>query len=331
MNPIRIPELYCPANTAISPFVDEAILQVREWIIRFKLIPHYLLAKYESQRFVHMTARFYPKITLTRLVLLSKFFTLLFLSDDELDHESNRKSQSFWREFAQQFMGVISGDLYFPPGSGNPAFEALTDCWSDMRRLSSLAWQRKFAESLKQMYRAAFWENANLVEGKRITIAEYIQLRQYLGAANIATDAIEFAYPDLHLPGEIMELPQIYTMVEKCRDTICWANDLFSLAKELEHGGVHNLVMLIQAEQGLSLRRAIAETVRKHNNDVLEFLSSWKSIAGEGVHRSIVNEMALRLLNLMRGNIDWSVMDTSRYYGFSFADVPLSPKIHIID
>lgn len=146
-----------------------------------------------------------------------------------------------------------------------------------------------------------------------------MQKRQFLGAANIATDCISFAYPNLQLRKQDLQNPIIQRIIELCRNTICWSNDLFSLGKELEHGGIHNLVLLIQKEYHISMNTAIQRTVAIHDNDVQLFYSLWQDvILHEENAVSPINTYIEALADLMAGNIYWSINDTRRYYNYSY-------------
>ncbi|RPD39305.1 terpene synthase family protein [Chitinophaga barathri] len=326
MEPIQIPALYCPTVPLISPFVNQTIPKISSWLRNYNLLPESEIIHYQQQGFVHMTSRFYPAISRARLEILSKFYTLLFISDDQLDHVENFRNAEFWREFAGEFMAVVAGQKKYTFQDGNPPLAALTDLWAEMRELSTSSWQAQFQTSLWQMYKAAFWENDNLASGKRISLHEYMTERQYLGAANIATDAIEFAYPYLNLSQEIKTNIQFIRATELCRNTVCWANDLFSLAKELEHGGAHNLVLLLKNSSELNFEEAIDEAVKIHNLDVLEMIMRSKELKATFPLNFEISKYLEALLQIMKGNIDWSINDTTRYYNFLYAGVSSGAK-----
>ena len=320
MQNVHVPGLYCPEETRISPFIDRAEKETYEWVKRFQLADEAALERYKTEKFVHMTARFYPWISPGRLGILSQLFTLLFIADDGLDHAECFKNADYLKAFAGKFMAVPTKGQHFSLEDGEPILAAWTELWGRIKLNSTSQWQHQFIASLTEMYRAAFWENANQSKGQQINLQEYLQLRQYLGAANIATDCIEFAYPNLQLSQQMKEDSLIKRMTELSRNTVCWANDLFSLGKEFEHGGAHNLVLLIQNKEGISLEAAIDRAGEIHDSEVQLFYSLWQeAVQREDMDNHTTNVYIEALACFMKGNIDWSVMDTYRYYNFSYA------------
>lgn len=318
---VHVPALYCPVQTLISPFVNQAEKEVIAWLIKFKLTDEADSERYQSERFVHMTARFYPGISYERLVILSQFFTLLFISDDQLDHRDNFREEDYWRLFAEEFMAVVTKNRFYDVDNDNPPLAALSDLWKRIIRLSTSEWQEQFIEGLKDMYKAAFWENQNISTGNPISLEQYMKYRQYLGAANVATDCISFAYPEIQLTPKEKSDPLITRITELCRNTVCWANDLFSLSKELEHGGIHNLVMLIQKTENVPINIAVKRAAKIHDEDVQQFYSLWKDVVEtEDLYTSNIDTYFEALAALMKGNIVWSVRDTNRYCHFSYGE-----------
>ncbi len=96
-------------------------------------------------------------------------------------------------------------------------------------------------------------------------------------------------------------------------NVVCWANDLFSLEKEAKRGDVHNIVLVLQHERGLSLRSAVAEVVAMHNAQVREFERAEPRIPsfGRAVNTNLSRFISV-LKTRMRGNFDWS-QESGRY------------------
>lgn len=320
---INVPELYCPAKSQLCPHVITADEMTTQWVKRFNLIEDKkTLHRYLEEKFTWMTGRFYPYASLERLVALSEFYTLLFTVDDHLAG----KSKSYMQQFVGRFMQVVTENLVLQPGEDIPVFVALSDFWTRITPLSRDTWRQQFVDSLVQMYKAAFWEQQNISQGNKISLKEYLHIRQFLAAAHIATDAIELADASHFIPAAYAGNKDIADIVVNCRNSICWANDLFSLPKEIEQGEYHNLVLIIQAEYGISLEEAITESVRIHDEEVKQFMYRWKKINIATHNDRTMNNYILSLLSLMRGNIDWSIYETGRYYNFSYGATGILKK-----
>jgi Trk K+ transport system NAD-binding subunit len=88
---------------------------------------------------------------------------------------------------------------------------------------------------------------------------------------------------------------------------VCWANDLYSLNKEVQENDVHNLVLSLQAAHGLGLEEALARAAAMHDAQVERFLRARERVlALEGPERSALLEIADALQARMAGNSSWS-------------------------
>jgi hypothetical protein len=112
----------------------------------------------------------------------------------------------------------------------------------------------------------------------------------------------------------VAEQALLQRMVQACNNIVCWSNDLFSCAKEARQGDVHNLVLVLQHAQQLSLQEAINEAVRMHNEEVAIFVALEKLLPLKGLESDYE---LLRYVSVLRswiiGNYDWSTKDTGRY------------------
>ena len=159
----------------------------------------------------------------------------------------------------------------------------------------------------------------NIEAGIWPELKDYLEYRQYIGAANVATDCIEMI-DKINLPDEVWEHPVLVELTELCRNTVCWANDLFSLAKERERGEYHNLVSILAHEKRISMQRAIAGTIDIHDRQVRRFirLTAQLPMYDERTNTEIIRYVE-GLRAIMRANIDWSNFETSRYH-YRYAD-----------
>jgi Terpene synthase family 2, C-terminal metal binding len=74
------------------------------------------------------------------------------------------------------------------------------------------------------------------------------------GAMIPTFDLIEFVH-DLDLPVQLRVHPLYFDLVASAADVVCWTDDLVTVDKEMAHGDVHNLVIVL-CVPGLHLRSA---------------------------------------------------------------------------
>ncbi|WP_212004654.1 hypothetical protein [Chitinophaga sp. HK235] len=310
---ITLPALQCPIASAINPYVRQAECHTDQWLKKFKLLDEDQYEYYRRQGFAYMVARMFPTASPPMLFALTDINSLLFLLDDQIDHQLNGSSgigqKEFLKSFVEDFISVLAERSPYTQQT-NPALAALAEFWERMCNMTSIFWQSQFIHSVQQTFDAALWQLDNISKKKIPTVAEFIKRRNFLGAANIATDSIIAVHGMNGSWGKIHS--QVYDLTLLCRNIVCWANDLYSLSKELEHGDIYNLVLLIQHEDDLTLDEAITKAVEKHDRDMREFLLLGDRLVRTHNSKELVLYYA-SLKHIIRGNVDWSHEETTRY------------------
>jgi len=160
-------------------------------------------------------------------------------------------------------------------------------------------------------FEGTIWEAE--VRGNRVCldVDTYIQLRRlsvgtYMGFTQV--EAIE----GFLLPDEVLTHPALQQLVETATDIIAWANDLFSLAQDLQDEFHPNLVFSVQKERGLGLQEAIDVAVDMHDTAMRRLLELEKSLPSFGEHDAHVARYVTGIRRWVRANVDWSIQ-TGRY------------------
>lgn len=335
MESIILPRrLYCPFPSRINSHVIAADDHTVRWIRRFRLLQsEEQIRLYRDQGYAYMVARMFPNADLETLCAYSDLNTLLFLVDDFLDQNdamvSGGHDSGSVEKFSQIFVAILN-DPAVGHGSHEPVFAALADLWERILKLGTPQWIEKYKKSLWRIFHAALWQHKNIEAGIWPALEDYMSRRQYIGAANVATDCIEMI-DRITLPETAWQHPVLVELTEICRNTVCWANDLFSLAKEREMGEYHNLVTILAHEKRLSMPRAIARTIGIHDQQVRRFIRLTATLPDfeEKTNLEIIRYVE-GLRAIMRANIDWSNHETSRYR-FQYADqLEKAPRMALV-
>lgn len=317
MRQITVPTLHCPFEAKISPFVNEIDQHTSSWLHEFNLLQtEEAYDRFRKYKFAWMTARTYPDADLAFLCTANDLNTWLFVLDDLLDHvkpeTANYREQAWLQQVITDFVSVLRYDRSIDRVS-NPVLAALSDFWNKMRQLSTASWQCQFTLSLKATFEAAVWEAENAKQHRHPSVFQYMQMRPFFSGANLGTDMLEVA-AGTSLPVFVLQNEQFQKLVDLARRAVCWANDLFSLSKELAHGDEHNLVMVIGHEQQITLDEAIAQTAAIHNREIAQFNELRSQLPSFGMHIDLAIQRHLDALGTMvRGFMDWSIYDTARY------------------
>jgi hypothetical protein len=316
MQPLRIPRLYCPILARINPLEEQSTVHTINWIKKFNLHSGPALEKFIGDNFGKMTARFYPTADQLRLNLANDVNSLLFVMDDDMDHQTEKADLILSRQnyitFVDKCMDILRlADAYLLD-SPTGVFAALHDVWKRLRAISTPQWQAGFIESIGKMFEAGFWEYENVQQGILPSVKDFYNLRPFLGAAHISTDLI-CVIENIDIPESILKYENVLEATLLARKIVCWANDLFSYSKEADHGDMHNMISIIMTESKVSLEQAILRTVSIHNQDMDKFISISNELPSFGNYDSQLRHYIMVLGAILRGNIDWSAGETTRY------------------
>ena len=100
-------------------------------------------------------------------------------------------------------------------------------------------------------------------------------------------------------------------MMRLANRAICWSNDIFSVHKELAHGDVHNLVIVLQHGTPSSIGAAIAKAARMHDDTVQAFERHEQKLRASAASPGVLRFVDA-LKGWVRANLDWSI-ETGRY------------------
>ncbi|WP_160716355.1 terpene synthase family protein [Chitinophaga solisilvae] len=329
----KIAELLAPFPPRINRFANESRENTRKWVEKFKLHEGSDFDAYLKDNLTYMTARFYPTAPKERFFIADQFNTLLFAMDDRMDHQDNRdiiiSSKERFTRFIDACLLIMKGEYKGQlPATGHLA--ALHDVWTKVKTISTPAWQEKFISSISKMFDAALWAHDNVAARQIPSIAAFYTMRPFLGAAHTSTDMIEII-EEVHIPNTILDLPYFQEITRLCQITVCIANDMFSVMKEIGHQDYHNMVVIMMQEKDIHLKQAMKETRRLYNADMRQFLRLMSINSHQlftGYEAEILRYKEC-LQAIMRGNIDWSSKETNRYTNFVYGKSQLVKRKEI--
>jgi 5-epi-alpha-selinene synthase len=304
---VSLPLLYCPFEPRINPHDVRAWPHTVQWVSQFKLIPEADLPHFQTLDYHGLSARAFPDAGLRELVLINDWMTLFYIFDKTWDDAQPERLAVAQSLLLDSLRGTRSASA-----AGNPLFAALDDIRRRMLEFGSEAWVQRFCQSIADYFNACLWEARNKLEQSVPDIASYIRMREMTGAVQPSFE-LAGVLRLAELPPEMMEDPTIKRLNVLANHIICWSNDIISLAKEMQVGEVHNLVLILQREQGGSVEEALQRAATMHDEEVRAFveleqrLPSWGERLDPGI-RSYVDVLRC----WMRANMDWS-LDSERY------------------
>lgn len=245
------------------------------------------------------------------LVLLSIFYAWMFLQDDFRDESEAGRSPDRLSVGDRRSLDVLEGDE--PAHGDDPVVHAMRDL---RERFAEVApgplWMRRFTRSIRNYFDATVWEASNRARSVVPDPEPYIRMRPLTGGLDIDEELIGLS-DDSRPPRRVLDNPAVKRMTRASMNVVCWSNDVLSLEKELAHGDVHNLVIVLREATGLPLEEAVGRVVEMHNAEVRDFIALKPELPsfGEAVDANLSRYVSI-LESRMRGNLDWS-LDTGRY------------------
>jgi hypothetical protein len=307
----RVPPLYCPYPSGINPFTDEVEREsVRYWSELLGLKPGSpARQKLEVAQFGVFIGRNYPRVTQEDLQLILDFTVWFFFWDDLCD-EGLRSDPELIDQMNAEADGVLLGSA--PEPTAGPLLQSL---WGIRQRLGRRMHPRglvRFVRNLQDCLESMVWQASERRQGIVQSRETYERFRRLSGGVIPMLDMIEMG-ENVLLPINVRYHPSVAKLMRCFNNLLCWANDIFSAAKEMEHQDEHNIVCVIACEEGAPVQRAVNRAAQIHDREMLRFeelleaIPSFNPQADADLRRVIAS-----MRSWLRGNIDWSTA-TKRY------------------
>lgn len=308
-------ELYCPFPSAVNKHADAAGEETLAWAEDFGLFQDERSYKiFKAGNIGSLAARFHPYSTLDDLRLLSDFYAWMFLQDDLRDESEVGYSPDLLSDTDRRSLEVLEGEV--PTQFASPVVHAICDLRERFVSLSpGPMWMRRFTRAIRNYFEATIWEASNRARSVVPDPDSYLRMRPLTGGLAIDEELIGLS-EGARLPQWAREHRSVKRLTEASMNVVCWSNDVLSLEKELAHGDVHNLVIVLQTAEGLSLDEATGRVIEMHNSEVCDFVDLSSELPSLPSFGEAVDENLARYISTlkarMRGNLDWS-FESGRY------------------
>ncbi|RFS22032.1 hypothetical protein DVR12_15430 [Chitinophaga silvatica] len=323
---IQMPVIRFPFTSRMNQHAEAAQQHITEWVNEMGLLTsEKAWQRFHKARFAYLVARAFPDAGLHELCLIADFNTWLFILDDKCDEAAEGRKADYLRSIMAGLLDILQQNIEYLPASGHPLSAALSSIWERMRKLSNPGWRLRFIKTVNDYFSACIWEAENREAGIIPSLEDYIKMRPFTGALLADIEAIEII-EKVVLPQQVTEQALLQRMIQAGNNLVCWTNDIFSCLKESKQGDVHNLVLVLQHENGYSLQDAVNEATRMLKEEVAIFVTLEKllPLTGSEADYELIRFVAV-LHAWIVGNAEWSIKDTGRYGVASLAALAYSP------
>ncbi|MCG8349244.1 MAG: hypothetical protein MI924_15865 [Chloroflexales bacterium] len=306
-----LPALYCPFPATINPHADTVDQGSLAWAQRLGLITEEsAYRKFRAAHFGWLAAYLSPHSSYHGLQLLSDWNTWAIIWDDCCDRLSQATHLEHITAFHTSFLSILAGNE--PNSREGPMAHSLADLRRRLVQWASPMQMQNFIHTVKGYFAGCAWEINNRAYKIIPDLAAYRQIRRESLGMDTSLALIEMI-ESIDLPLDIRFHPTLQRLHMLAVDSIICANDLISLEKELPSGEMHNLVMLLQHTEQLSLQEAIDRVAAMHDADVYAFLEAEQSLTAlDEMAGASLEQYMIILHAFMHGNITWSSM-SGRY------------------
>ena len=312
-------QVHAPPAEAINPHHAAAELQNVAWVQRHSpgmADDDDRLRRLRLTGFSRLAGYTYPRVGRDELALICNWITWLFLHDDCYCDDGDGNEETL-AEIHRGVLAVLRGQR--APAVDEPSLlHMLVDLRRRMLVYTSPGWLERFVLSVDCYLQSTRWEAYNRGQGVTPPLAIYVKMRGYTGAMDSVYDCIELG-EHLHLDPAVREHSAITSLQQMAGNCVCWANDIFSVNKELLEHNTHNLVFVLRHELGLTLSEALERATAMHNAELQAF--EWSVARLPDLRREFGLEMGAAaqvyvagLRSWVRGNVAWS-LETPRYKG----------------
>lgn len=316
----ELPELYVPFPPAMHEHADVLDRRTAEWLCNLKVLAGASsYRRFYNTRIGHLAARFHPTAPFDELQLITDWYGWMFFWDDQRDETEIGQHPDSLRSRNGRLLEILAG-------SERPENDPLAHALWDLRRrlvekATSKEWMRRFTRSVEEHFDATVWEATNRSLGVIPDLESYIRMRPITGGLNVDTQFVEIAehaYP----PSDIWNNPILRRMSRASDNAVCWANDIYSLEKEIQRNDVHNLVLILHRAHGLTLQAAVRRAIEMHNSEVKVFVESISQLQPfDGFADMRLQRFVAILQARMRGFVDWA-HESGRYRSAVSSAVP---------
>ncbi len=305
-------ELRYPFSSAINEHAGQVHIETVEWAKSSGLISSDEAYDQAIEgRLGWLAGYFHPTASRDTLRLISDWCTWMFLRDDLLDDPNYFRHPERLATLDTRFLEILRGAR--PDVNDAPLSMVLAALRDRLRpKVPADLWMRRFIRSVREHFESTLWEAINRAEGIVPDLTTYNRMRPITGGMDVDTDFIEIS-TGIYLPPEVHGHHVVGALTRLSNLSVCWTNDFFSLQKELARGDVHNIVVVIQHEDNLTLEDAIKAAIEMNEESVHTFLDLEQTLPSFGPSIDENLEQYVSVLKArMSGNLAWSI-GSARY------------------
>ncbi|KAI0703666.1 terpenoid synthase [Cerioporus squamosus] len=280
----------------------------KQWLLAGCRLSKKRRAAFDGLKGGLLTAECYPLADYDQLRVCCDFINYLFNLDDICEKLDGKRAAST----AHEIIGALRNPHGYRPTS---AVGRLTQSfWSRLTATGSLNAQKRFIDTFELYFHAVIQQVKDKASDTIPDLESYIAMRRDTSGCKPCWALIEYAY-NLDLPDWVMEHPVVEGLGDAANDLVTWSNDIFSYNVEQARGDTHNMIVVVQNQEGLELQEAIDYVGDLCFGCIDRFEALRRALPSWGPEIDAQLQVYIDgLADWMIGNLVWS-FETTRYFG----------------
>ena len=317
-----IEDFYLPFPSGINQHVASTHAHTLAWERSMGLVSSKgLVSQYARRRGAALCGRMLPRAELADLNLLSDINDLGFLIDDYFGIPPGN-TPSVAREMVAELTEVMyRAPTALPPSRPSVFGRAFAQVWERSTVGMSPKWCARWAGHWKDFFDGCLIEVEFCSRGEVPTLDAYTILRRKTCAMIIIPDLTE-RFGGFEISEHLYNAPELQEMFDIELDVCAHINDILSVDREESAGHMFNLVLLREHHLGDTRQESVQHVYRLIRHRVERFLGlkdelrlTGPYLALQAVERAHLASVVETLQDVMRGLLDWTLLDTGRYLG----------------
>lgn len=269
MQPFELPDFYMPYPARLNPHLERARKHAKAWAIDMELLGAdggaapgvWDEQAFDSMDFALLVAYTHPDAPAPELEVVTDWYVWVFYFDDHfLETFKRTRDLRGAKAYLDRLPGFMPVDPPADPATlpvpANPTERGLADLWSRTAPAMSAGWQRRFAESSRNLLKESLWELANISQDRVPNPIEYVEMRRRVGGAPWSADLVEYA-SSVEVPATVALTRPVRVLKDSFADGVHLRNDIFSYQRETEtEGEVNNAVLVVERFLGCNPQQA---------------------------------------------------------------------------
>jgi 5-epi-alpha-selinene synthase len=307
METFPLPTLWCPFPSRMHPLAAQVQQETMAWLRHWGLTnAHGVRSVPEVGR---LAARLHPHASRPLLQLTSDWYAWMFSQEDHHDESAARADPRMLQAKHARFLDILRGDDL--RSDDEPTVRALGDLQQRLCHLASQEWMHMFIYKVGEYFNATLWEALNRAHNVVPSVPTYTMLRPITAGLELE-HVLVHVIDQAAMPSAPEHAALARHATQQADQAVCWGNDLVSFPKEVRHGDVHNLVLVLQHERACSLPQAIEQALALHDAAVAECAAALAALAPAAETDAYLRRYLDVVQNRVSGHIAW-VVESVRY------------------